>query len=172
VQVCVPVEHDVVPVWQDAGVQERPAVHATHEPLLHTMFVPHAVPSAAFDPVSPHAIPPSPQTIVPRSHGAPEGTQPAPFVQVWHDPLSQYLLAPQAVPLGALPAWVQVAIPVEQEIAYAWHEPASLQSAPALHATHPPLSHTAPASQFVPFVAGTVGVQVGWPEVLHVMTPF
>jgi hypothetical protein len=49
-QAWAPVAHDVVPVEQGlaVGVHESPELHATHAPLLQTMFCPHAVPSAAF----------------------------------------------------------------------------------------------------------------------------
>jgi len=59
VHVCVPLEQEVSPVSQGAGVQLPPAVHETHCPLLQTMLVPHEVPSVAFDPVSKHEMPPS-----------------------------------------------------------------------------------------------------------------
>jgi hypothetical protein len=40
--------HDVKPSWHKAvgGVHLTFAVHAVHEPLLHTSFVPQDVPSA------------------------------------------------------------------------------------------------------------------------------
>jgi hypothetical protein len=47
-QVCVPVVHDVVPVSQAAlGLLEHalPLVHDTHDPPLHTRFVPQLVPA-------------------------------------------------------------------------------------------------------------------------------
>jgi hypothetical protein len=54
VHVALPVAQEVVPFWQalPVAVQVAPAVHETHDPLAHTMFVPHAVPSAALVPWS------------------------------------------------------------------------------------------------------------------------
>jgi hypothetical protein len=73
--------------------------------------------------------------------------------------------------LGALPADVHVATPVEHEMAMAWQEPASLQSPPAAHAMHVPLSQTAPASHGTPSPALPTGMHVGCPDVEHVTTP-
>jgi hypothetical protein len=137
--VCVPVEQEVMPVWQGAGVQLAPAVHETHCPLLQTMLVPQEVPFVAFEPVSKHEMPPSSQWMAPTSHGAEGGTQGAPFVHAWHVPLSQYRLAPHEVPFAALPIGVQTGCPVPQVIAAAWQVPASLQSAPAEHGLQAPL---------------------------------
>jgi len=75
------------------------------------------------------------------------------------------------VPLGALPAGLHVATPVEQEMACAWHEPASLQSVPPAQATHPPLSQTAPASHATPFAAVPTGMHIDCPDEVHVTTP-
>jgi len=56
-QTDAPVTQEVVPVRQAlAGVQEAPAVHAVHFPLLHTMFVPHTVPLTRLLPVSEHEM--------------------------------------------------------------------------------------------------------------------
>jgi hypothetical protein len=76
------------------------------------------------------------------------------------------------VPLGALPAAVQAATPEAHEMAMAWHEPASLQSAPAPHAAHAPLSHTAPASHDTPLAVVPRGMHIACPDVVHVTTPF
>jgi hypothetical protein len=80
--VCVPVAHDVVPVAHGLppGAHATPAEHATQLPLLQTMFVPHPVPSDAWLPVSPQAIPPSAHVMEPMSQGAPDGVQGEPFV--------------------------------------------------------------------------------------------
>jgi len=107
VHVCVPLEQEVSPVWQGAGVQLAPAVHAMHCPVLQTMLVPHGVPSVAFDPVSKHEMPPSSHWMDPTLHGAEGGAHGAPFVHAWQLPLSQYRFMPHAVPLGALPIGVQ-----------------------------------------------------------------
>jgi hypothetical protein len=64
--VCVPVEHDVVPAWQTLppGLHPTFAVHATHDPLSQTMFVPHDVPLATL-PVELHVGVPVEQLVVP-----------------------------------------------------------------------------------------------------------
>lgn len=172
--VAVPVAHDVVPVTHGfpPGAQEAPWVHETQAPPLQTRFCPHDVPSGAFEPVSLHAIPASEHWIEPTLHEAVDGTQGDPFAHTWQDPALQYMFGPHPVPLGALPAAVHVATPVAHEMACAWHEPASLQSAPAPQDTHPPLSHTAPASHVVPFPAVPTGMHIGWPDDVHVTTPF
>jgi hypothetical protein len=89
--VCTPVEHDVEPVAHalPPGAHDTPAVHATHVPLLQTMFRPHDVPSGALLPVSSHEIPASEQVIEPVLHGAVVGAHAAPFVHGWHEPFSQ-----------------------------------------------------------------------------------
>jgi len=89
-QVGVPVEHDVVPVWQGlpGGVQEVPETQATHCPALHTSFVPQGVPSEAGEPVSVHAKPDEHDTV-PTSHGLPAGVQVAPGVHEEHAPFVQ-----------------------------------------------------------------------------------
>jgi hypothetical protein len=43
-------------------------------------------------------------------------------------------------------------------IAILWHDPASVQSAPLLHAPQLPALQTAPASQTAPFIKLVVGV--------------
>jgi hypothetical protein len=89
--VCVPVEHEVVPVahgWP-LGVHDAPAVHATHARLLHTWLVPQVVPLGACASVSTHAIPASEQMTLPTLHAAVDGTHGAPFVHGWQAPLSQ-----------------------------------------------------------------------------------
>jgi hypothetical protein len=123
VHVCVPLEQDVSPVWQGAGVQLAPAVHGRHCPLLQTMLVPHGVPFMAFDPVSKHEMPPSSHWMDPTSHGVAGGAQDAPFVHAWHIPLLQYRLAPHEVPFCAFPIWVQTGCPVPQVIEAALHVP-------------------------------------------------
>jgi hypothetical protein len=63
-QTFVPVRHGLV------GVQAVPAVQATHEPLLHTMFVPQTMPFACDACVSMHVWAPAAEHIVrPMWHG-------------------------------------------------------------------------------------------------------
>jgi hypothetical protein len=102
-QTDVPVEQDVVPRshWL-VGVHGRPEEHATHDPPLHTMPVPHAVPLDAG--VSRSVQVPDEQARLPLSHGL-AGVQAVPSVQATHEPLSHTMLAPQAVPF-ATSSWV------------------------------------------------------------------
>jgi hypothetical protein len=100
-QVIVPVEQDVVPVLQllvGLVAHDEPAVHALHAPLLHTPFVPHAVPFATF-PVSAQATTPVTHEVVPFLHRL-DGWQPTPGVQMPHVPLLQTMFVPQVVPLA------------------------------------------------------------------------
>jgi hypothetical protein len=67
--ICVPDEHDVVPVLHGfVGEQIVPEVHALHTPPLHTFPVPHEVPLAMF-PVSAQTIVPLVHVVDPVLHG-------------------------------------------------------------------------------------------------------
>jgi hypothetical protein len=56
-QTDTPVTQEVAPVRQAAaGVHATPAVQSPQAPLLHTMFVPHTVPSTSLLPVSEHEM--------------------------------------------------------------------------------------------------------------------
>jgi hypothetical protein len=167
------VAHAVVPVTHafPAGEHDWPETHATQAPAEQTIPCPQTVPSAAFCPVSTQARPASEQMLDPPWHAAPIGTHGAPVAQARHAPTLQYMLLPQPVPSTALPAGLHVGTPVEQATVCAWQEPASLQSSPARQAMHVPSLHTWPAPQLVPSLAATVGMQVAFPDVLHVTTP-
>jgi hypothetical protein len=85
-----PVVQDVTPLWQalEGGVHTRPAVHATQEPVLHTRFVPHDVPSAtAIIELVQVATPFVHADTVPLSHGAFWGVHAAPTVHALQTPL-------------------------------------------------------------------------------------
>jgi hypothetical protein len=83
--VWVPVVHDVVPVWHTfpLGLQPTPAVHATHCPLSHTMFVPHEVPFMTL-PVELHTGEPLEQLTVPVWQTLPPGLHAWPAVHAPH----------------------------------------------------------------------------------------
>jgi hypothetical protein len=73
---CVPVAHVVVPTWQvlPPGLHATPPVHATHEPLSQTMFVPHDVPLPTVV-VAVQAGVPVEQAVTPFWQGFPLGLQ-------------------------------------------------------------------------------------------------
>jgi hypothetical protein len=174
VHVWVPVEQDDVPAWHSLppGLQEAPAVHATHWPLSQTLFIPHEEPFDAGFPVSVQVAPPSAQTVVPLLHGLLGGVQGAPFVHGWHAPLSQYRLVPQFCPFCAGPLEEHVGTPVAHLMVIDSQDPASLQSVPAAQAMHVPPLHTKPASHAVPFVTLLpVAMHVVFPDVSHVVKP-
>ena len=57
-QTGAPVAHEIAPVRHAfVEVQTPPATQAAHAPLLHTMFVPQAMPFACAVPVSMHSRP-------------------------------------------------------------------------------------------------------------------
>jgi hypothetical protein len=109
-------EHEVLPAWQAlVGVHASPAVQATHAPALHTMFVPHIMPSWTL-PASAHAGAPVLHVVVPVRQGLPETWQLAAAVQSTHAPVApQTLLVPQVVPgESSVPLSVHLGVPVEQ----------------------------------------------------------
>jgi hypothetical protein len=146
-QTDVPVAHDVAPVRQAfAGVQLTPAVHAPQVPLLHTLFVPQAVPSATF-PVSAQTAAPVPQEVAPVRHAL-AGVQVAPEVQEAHAPLLHTMFIPQEVPLATFPDSAQTGAPVSQAVAPVRHGlPLTLQLAPTVQLTQLPVE---PQTLFVP----------------------
>ena len=81
VQTGAPVAHEIAPTLHAlVAVQTPPATQAAHAPLLHTMFVPHAMPFACAFPVSMHSRPVVAHLFCPTWHGL-EGMQalPAPL---------------------------------------------------------------------------------------------
>jgi hypothetical protein len=171
-----PVAHEVLPVWQGfaAGVQTALATHARHWPPLQTSLVPQDVPSAA-------AVSGAPQVRAPAEHDA------VPIMQAWlgvqlepathwaQVPLRQKRFVPHEVPSATRPLAVQTAVPDEQTSVIRWHEPAGVQSAPALQAAHDPWLQTAeasaPASQAVPFIRFVAPEQLDVPAEEHANAP-
>ena len=116
-QTEVPVEHEVVPLWQGfAGVQATPAVQAVHVPTLHTKFVPQVVPSVTF-PVSRQTEVPVPQSVRPVWQTL-VGVQGTPARHVPQAPPLQTWFRPQVVPFGrGVPESAQTEAPVEHDVA-------------------------------------------------------
>jgi hypothetical protein len=116
VQTALPDPHATFPVLQGfAGVQIASAVHAPHVPLLHTMFVPQALPFAALLPASVHVAVPLLQDRMPTWHLF-SGTQGVPSLQAAHAPSWQTFPVPQLFPLGALPEAAQTEEPDAQSV--------------------------------------------------------
>jgi hypothetical protein len=108
---------DVKPAWQGfAGVQARPAVHATHAPALHTWLVPQVVPFGTF-PASTQMGAPVLQVIAPVRQGRPETAQVASAVHSPQVPLAlQTRLLPHVVPAATFtPVSVHSGAPVVHE---------------------------------------------------------
>jgi hypothetical protein len=93
-----------------------------------------------------------------------------PFVQAAQTPLEQYSLVPHCLPSTEKPVEVQTGDPVVHTIEAAVQEPASLQSAPAAHATQAPALQTAPASQVHPLALRPTELQTVAPP-SHSVTP-
>jgi len=151
-QTEVPVEHEVVPLWQGfAGVQASPAVQALHVPALQTRFVPQVVPLATAivestqAPMGAIAIE---HDVVPVWHGF-VGTH-ATEVQLVQTPLAwQVAVGPpseQSLPSAkiVIPSSTQTEVPVEQDVVPPWQGlvAAGAQTRPAVQAVHSPALHT------------------------------
>jgi hypothetical protein len=109
-------EQAVKPAWQAlVGVQASPAVQATQEPALQTMFVPQLVPPATL-PDSTQVGVPVLQVVIPVRQGLPETVQLALTVQAPQAPVAlQTLFVPQAVPAAtSVPLSVHCGVPVAQ----------------------------------------------------------
>ncbi len=150
VHVETPVEHEVVPLWQElVGVHDRPAVHALQVPLSHTSLVPQLVPLVALVPrsaqvmVGEQLICPLWQTLV--------GVQGLPAVHAVHVPVSQTPLG-HVVPLGTLPVAPHRDTPVEHEVTPVWQGLAGEHVVPAVHVVQVPLSQTSLVPHVVPLV--------------------
>jgi hypothetical protein len=95
-----PLEQVSFPTWHGLlGVHAAPCVHATHEPLAHTMLLPHEVPSVTCLAVSTQMDVPVEQLVVPWSQALP-GVHERPSVHEAHEPSLQTMLVPHEVPLG------------------------------------------------------------------------
>jgi hypothetical protein len=165
-QTEVPVVQDVAPVLQTLlGWQVVFAVQLVQVPLLHTLFVPHEVPSLRFCPVSEQlfggeqAVRPAWQTL--------DGVQVLPAVQETQLPPLQTMLVPQEVPLATFPDCMQTGAPLLQTVVPVWHgAPEGEQLAPAWQLTQDPvLPQTLLVPQLVPAEATfPVSLQTGVPD--------
>lgn len=102
--VSAPVAQEVVPVWHGlAGVQERPAVHATHDPEpLQTWFVPQLVPAAIGVAVSTQVSAPVAHDVVPWTQALGFEEHAWPAAQATHVPdPSQTWFVPQLDPAAS-----------------------------------------------------------------------
>jgi hypothetical protein len=166
-----PVVHEVVPVTQGfVGVHAAPVVHAVHEPLSQTSFVPHEVPLLTLVPVSVHTETPVEQEVVPVWHGL-AGVQFALLVHAVHVPLSQTWLVPHDVPLVT---WVVVAlqtgVPVVHEVVPVTHGFVGVHAAPVVHVIQLPLLQTSLVPHEVPLeTLVPVSVQTDTPVVQEVV---
>jgi hypothetical protein len=170
VQVCWPVVHEVVPVWHADGEHGVPAVHAVHEPLLQTSFVPQGVPLVAFVALT-HVVDPVEHETVPTWHTFPPGLHDAPAVHAPHCPALQTWLVPHGVPFAACPVCVQTGAPVVHDTVPVRHVLLlGEQALPVAHVTHAPALHTWPVPQGVPSATLLRPVHVEVP-VAHEVVP-
>jgi hypothetical protein len=158
----VPVWQVVVPSWQGSlGVQLPPAVQLPQVPPLHTLLVPHEVPSATF--------PVSAQTDVPVAHDvAPvrqafAGVQLTPAMQLPQVPALHTLLFPHDVPFATFPVSAQTDVPVAHDVAPVRHAFEGWQVTPAMQDPQAPLLQTLLVPHEVPFAAFPVSPQTGAP---------
>ena len=161
-QTEVPVEQDVIPILQGlVGWQLAPAVHEPHIPPLHTLFVPHDVPSATF-PVSAQTAAPVTQEVAPVRQGL-LGWQLAPVVHAPQVPLSHTLFVPHVVPSARFCPVSEQTMAGEQTVMPAWQTLDAVQASPAVQATHVPPLQTMLVPQEVPSATFPVSVQTGAP---------
>ena len=162
VQTEVPVEQDVIPVLQRLlGWQLMPAVQEAHVPALHTLLVPHDVPSATF-PDATQAEVPVEQDVTPVLQRV-LGWQVVPAVQAPQVPALHTLLVPQVVPLARFCPVSEQVIAGEQAVMPAWQTLDAVQASPAVQATHVPPLQTMLVPQEVPFATFPDCVQTGAP---------
>jgi hypothetical protein len=158
-QVCVPVEHDVVPATHLFVFveHETPAVQAVHVPLSHTWFVPQTVPFGSAVPVFAHVEVPVEHEVFQTVQEF-AGVQSVPETQETHAPLSQTRFVPHVVPFATgVVEFTQVCVPVAQEVVPARQEFGFvLHAIPEVHVVHAPLLQTWPVPQVVPFTTGVV----------------
>jgi hypothetical protein len=97
-------------------VHEAPWVHAAQVPLLQTMLVPQAVPSASAVPVSVHAEAPVEHEVIPVWHAL-LGVHARPAVHAAQAPALHTMLVPQVVPFGAFePVSMQLGAPAHDVV--------------------------------------------------------
>src|SRR5438105_2440801 len=117
-------------------------MHIAHIPELQTMFIPHTVPFAMFDPVSTQVIVPVAHEVSPAWHGL-AGMHDVPVVHATQPPALHTMFVPHAVPLpSAVPVSMHTRVPVAHEVIPAWHGLAGTHATPAAHATQAPPEQT------------------------------
>jgi hypothetical protein len=140
-QAAAPVLQLVAPTWHALlGVHAPPAVHPTQAPPLQTRFVPHALPFAAFAPVSRHVDVPVLQSVVPTWQTL-FGVHALPAVQATHAPALHTRSVPHAWPFRAFaPVSVHTATPLLQAVVPTWHAFLGVHARPFVHAAHTPFA--------------------------------
>ena len=175
VQVCVPVEHEVVPEWHEfgglPGVQLALAVHGEQVPTLQTSLPSQVVPLATFVSVSMQTEVPVAQDVEPTWQGL-VGVQLALAVHGEQVPALQTSLLAHVVPLATfVSVSTQTEVPVAQEVEPTWQGLVGVQLALAVHCVHVPLLQTSLLPHVVPFAAfAPVSTHVEAP-VLHDVSP-
>jgi hypothetical protein len=149
VHFCVPVAHEYTHVWQESYAHVPPAVHAAHDPPLHTWSVPQDVPLATGDALV-QVETPMEHDVVPVWQTLPFGLHDWPAVHDTHCPLLQTWLVPHAVPLATGVELTHVCVPVAHEYVPLWHA-STMHAPPAVHAAHDPALQTMLVPHDVPF---------------------
>lgn len=111
-----------------------PGTQATQAPPAQTLPVPHAVPSAAKDPLATHTDAPVEHDVRPSRQGLSAMTHDAPALHAPHTPARQTRPEPQEVPSATeAPESTQVA-PGEHVVVPVWQgASAGVQASPAVH---------------------------------------
>ncbi len=138
------------------------AVHLVQLPPLHTMFVPHDIPSPRWPPLSAHSCVPLEHAVAPVWHGlvpAAVSGHAVPAAHVAQLPLLHTMLVPHFVPLATFAAVsVHTCLPEAHDVVPIWQGfcgAVSGHPAPLVHAPHvPPLQtmlvpHSAPSARFI-----------------------
>jgi hypothetical protein len=170
-QTELPLEQTVTPVlhWL-LGWQLWPAVQGVQTPALHTLLVPHDVPSETF-PVSVQTEVPVMQEVAPVLQVL-VGWQLTLGVQTPHMPPLQTLLVPHEVPSETFPVSAQTEVPVMQEVAPVLQVLVGWQLTLGVQTPHMPLlqtllvPHEVPLLRFCPVseqvIAGEQAVRPAW----------
>jgi hypothetical protein len=141
VQTGAPLAHAIAPILQAfVDVQAAPAVHATHAPLLHTMFMPQPMPFACAVVVAMQdATLAAEQIVLPRWHGSFGGSQPPPGVHCGTSgPPSWPVLPAIEPPVPTVPPVVPPVLPPTEPPVLPPMDP-PVPPRPPVPATTPPL---------------------------------
>jgi hypothetical protein len=149
----MPVPHAMFPRWHalEAGAHAIPVMHALHEPLKHTIPLPHDVPFETFDPMSMHCDIPLAQEVIPTWHTLLLGMHETPAVHDTHAPALHTKFVPHDVPFAMLViVSAHVDMPVAHDVAPTWHTLLGMHVSPATHVTQAPLLQTMSVPHVVP----------------------